>query len=76
MVQFECHSVIHPLVSFTFGVLCRLPFYLYMQEKGDADSMWLLKKVQNFQRILKRAQKNLALIFASQIPEFGNIFGK
>ena len=28
MVQFECPSVIHPLLSFTFGVRCGMSFSL------------------------------------------------
>ena len=42
MVQFECPRVIHPLVSFTFGVHCGVPF-LYMQEKGNAACGLLIK---------------------------------
>ena len=44
MVQFECPRVIFPLVSFTFGVHCSLPFFLYAG-KGKC-CMWPVKKVE------------------------------
>ena len=44
MVQFECPRVIHPLVSVTFGVHCRLPFSLHAG-KGKC-CMWLVNKVE------------------------------
>ena len=45
MVQFKCPRVIHPLISFTFGVHCGLPFSLHAG-KGTC-CMWLVKKVEN-----------------------------
>ena len=45
MVQFECTRVIHPLVSFTFGVHCGVPFSLNAG-KGKC-CMRLVDKVEN-----------------------------
>ena len=44
MIQFECPRVIHPLVSFTFGVNSGLPFSLDAG-KGKC-CMWPFKKVE------------------------------
>ena len=44
MVQFECPRVIHPLVSFTFGVHCRVSF---SPDAGKGKyCMWLVNKVE------------------------------
>ena len=44
MVQFECPRVIHPLVSFTFGVHCGVPF---SPDAGKGKCcIWLLNKVE------------------------------
>ena len=44
MVQFECPMVIHPLVSFTFGVHCGVPFSL---DKGKGKCcMWPARNVE------------------------------
>ena len=44
MVQFECPRVIHPLMPFTFGVHCGLPFSL---DAGKGKyCMWLFNKVE------------------------------
>ena len=44
MVQFEFPKIIHPLVSFTFGVYSVLPFSLDAG-KGKC-CMWLVSKVE------------------------------
>ena len=44
MVQFECPRVTHPLVSFTFGAHCGVPFSLDAG-KGKC-CMWLVNKVE------------------------------
>ena len=46
MAQFDNPRVIHPLVAFTFGVNCGVPFPLHAR-KGKS-CMWLLIKFINF----------------------------
>ena len=46
MVQFECPMVIHPLVSFTFGVHCGASLSLHAR-KGKC-CMWLVNKVDTY----------------------------
>ena len=44
MIQFECPRVIYPLVLFTFGVHCGVPFSQYAG-KGKC-CMWPVNKVE------------------------------
>ena len=45
MIQYEIPRVIHPCVSFTFGIRCGVPFPLYAG-KGKYCIMWLVNKVE------------------------------